>query len=352
MTRLILRRFLQLPLILLAIFTITLALGWAIPGNPRENPEGRRPPPEVEQAMLAQYNLDSFWTFYGTYLYNASGAKYVADSLSGRAAAADRAAIAANLPPPRRTVFDLGPSLQYDDWRVNEILASALPVSITLGAAAMLIALLLGVAAGVLGAARPGSLADTAVTAVALLGISLPPFVTGTVLLLGFTLLVNAAPGISAGRSGGGGGGGEGGLWNFVLAAITLSLPFAAYIARLTRMGMLEQLGGKQGGGADHIRTARAKGLSETQVLLKHALKNAFLPVLSFLGPATAAAMTGSFVIEKVFTIPGLGQHFVNAVLNKDLFLIMGVVLVFATMLVLFNLAVDVLYRWVDPRIS
>jgi oligopeptide transport system permease protein len=127
---------------------------------------------------------------------------------------------------------------------------------------------------------------------------------------------------------------------------VTLSLPFAAYIARLTRMGMIEALG------ADYIRTARAKGLAENTVLFKHALKNAFLPVLSYLGPATAFAMTGSFVVEKVFNVPGLGQHFVNAVLNKDLFLIMGVVLIFATMLVLFNLVVDVLYRWVDPRIS
>ena len=131
-----------------------------------------------------------------------------------------------------------------------------------------------------------------------------------------------------------------------VLPAVTLSLPFAAYIARLTRMGMIEHLG------ADYVRTARAKGVSERAVLLKHALKNAFLPVLSYLGPATALAMTGSFVVERVFNVPGLGQHFVDAVQSKDLFLIIGVVLVFSTMLVLFNLAVDVLYRWVDPRIE
>src|SRR5204863_2316944 len=127
---------------------------------------------------------------------------------------------------------------------------------------------------------------------------------------------------------------------------ITLSLPFAAYIARLTRMGMIEQLA------SDYVRTARAKGLSESRVVFRHALRNAFLPVLSFLGPATALAMTGSFVVERVFTIPGMGQHFVNAVQNKDLFLIIGIVLIYATMLILFNLAVDVLYRWVDPRIG
>jgi oligopeptide transport system permease protein len=133
---------------------------------------------------------------------------------------------------------------------------------------------------------------------------------------------------------------------DLVWPAFTLSLPFAAYIARLTRMGMIDTLS------ADFIRTARAKGVPERTILLKHALKNAFLPVLSYLGPATALAMTGSFVVERVFNIPGLGAHFVNAVQNKDLFLIIGVVLVFSTMLVVFNLAVDVLYRWVDPRIA
>jgi len=137
-----------------------------------------------------------------------------------------------------------------------------------------------------------------------------------------------------------------GGVKNMILPALTLSLPFAAYIARLTRMGMIEQLS------ADYIRTARAKGASERSVLLKHALKNAFLPVLSFLGPASALAMTGSFVVERVFTVPGMGQHFVNAVQNKDLFLIIGVVLVYAMILIVFNLAVDVLYGWVDPRIE
>jgi oligopeptide transport system permease protein len=136
------------------------------------------------------------------------------------------------------------------------------------------------------------------------------------------------------------------GLGDLALPALTLSLPFAAYIARLTRMGMIETLG------ADYIRTARAKGVAESRVLLKHALKNAFLPVLSYLGPATALAMTGSFVVERVFNVPGMGQFFVNAVQNKDLFLIIGVVLIFATMLIVFNLAVDVLYRWVDPRIE
>ena len=128
--------------------------------------------------------------------------------------------------------------------------------------------------------------------------------------------------------------------------ALTLSLPFAAYIARLTRFGMMDQLG------ADYIRTARAKGLSEMRVTLKHALKNAMLPVISYLGPAAAAAMTGSFVVEKVFAVPGIGTHFVDAVLSKDLTLIMGVVLVYSILLIVFNLIVDVMYTWIDPRIE
>jgi oligopeptide transport system permease protein len=335
MTTLIARRLLQLPLILAIIYTLTLTLAWLVPGNPLENPEGRRPPPEVQAAMLRQYNLDSFPRFYASYLENATGLRYVRESLSGEARRRADAARDAGQAPPRRRVFDLGPSLHYRDQRVNEIVAAGLPVSVTLGALAMLIALVIGLGAGIVGAVRPNSIADLATLAIALVGISLPSFVIGTVLLLVFPVWLGV-----------GSVGGWGRPQDMILPALTLSLPFAAYIARLTRMGMIEALG------ADYIRTARAKGLPMRAVLLRHALKNAFLPVLSYLGPATAYAMTGSFVVERVFNVPGIGQHFVNAVQNKDLFLIMGVVLIFSTMLVLFNLAVDVLYRWVDPRIA
>ena len=140
--------------------------------------------------------------------------------------------------------------------------------------------------------------------------------------------------------------GGWVGVRSMLLPAIALSLPFAAYIARLVRSAMIEQMS------TDYVRTARAKGLSRTQAALRHALKNAFLPVLSYLGPAVAAAVTGSFVVEKVFAVPGIGQHFVNGVLSKDITLVMGVVLVFSTVLVTMNLLVDVLYAWVDPRIT
>ena len=335
MTGMIARRLLQLPLIVLVVYTVTLVLAWAVPGNPLENPEGRKPPPGVVEQMQRQYNLDSFGRFYVTYLARASGVDWARDTLSGEIARERRDAQAAGVAAPSRPVFDFGPSLKYPDWTVNEIIAGSLPVSITLGGLAIVLATAIGLVAGVVGAVRPNSVADFATLALALLGISLPNFVIGTALLLVFGVWLRWLPV-----------GGWGGVAPMVLPALTLSLPFAAYIARLVRMGLIEAMH------ADYVRTARAKGASELRVLLRHALKNAFLPVLSFLGPATALAMTGSFVVERVFNVPGIGQHFVNAVLNKDLFLIMGVVLVFATMLVVFNLVVDVLYRWVDPRIS
>ncbi len=334
MMTLILRRLLALPIILIIIYTITLTLAWAVPGNPLENPE-KRPKPEVIEQMNKQYNLDSFPRFYISYLTSATGIKYASDTLSGQLQRERDAASAQDTPLPARPIFDLGPSLKYDDQTVNEIIRDTLPVSITLGASAILIALFVGIGAGIIGAVKPNSLADLSTLAISMIGISLPSFVIGTVMLLIFSLWLGWFPIAQWGTP-----------KSIVLPALTLSLPFAAYIARLTRMGMIDALG------ADYIRTARAKGAPERSVLLKHALKNAFLPVLSFLGPATAMAMTGSFVIERVFTVPGMGEHFVNAVQNKDLFLIIGVVLVFATMLIVFNLIVDVLYKWIDPRIE
>lgn len=335
MLGLIVRRLLQLPIIVLVIYTLTLLLAWSIPGNPLENPEGRQPKPEVVEAMKRQYNLDSFGRFYWSYLANATGVQYASDRLSGKMARERAQAEAEGQAPPRRYLLDFGPSLQYEDWTVNEIIRDSLPVSITLGAIAILFALGVGVFAGIAGAVRPNSLVDLGTLVVALIGISLPSFVIGTVLLLVFPVWLGIGQvGSSAGPL------------DMLLPAVTLSLPFAAYIARLTRMGMIDALS------TDYVRTARAKGVSERAVLVRHALKNAFLPVLSYLGPAAALAMTGSFIVERVFNVPGMGQHFVNGVQNKDLFLIIGVVLVFATMLVVFNLAVDVLYRWVDPRIG
>jgi oligopeptide transport system permease protein len=315
MTGLIIRRLLMMPVILLVIYTITFCLAWLIPGNPLQNPEGRQPPAEIMAAMRARYNLDNPWIFYWDYLGKATGASYV---------------LGLHDKP-----FDLGPSLKHENWTVNEILAHNLSVSAILGFTAILLACAIGLTAGVIGGVKPGSFADFITLMIALIGISLPSFVVGTLLLVVFAVEMKWFP-IA----------GWGGMSHVILPAVTLSLPFAAYIARLTRFGMIEQLE------SDYVRTARAKGVPEMRVILKHALKNAFLPVLSYLGPASAAAMTGSFVVEKVFAVPGVGQHFVDAVLSKDLTLIMGVVLAYSTLLILFNLAVDILYRWVDPRIE
>jgi len=310
----ILRRLAQLPLLLLAIYTLTFMLTWVLPGSPLDG-EGRQASAETQAAMRAQYKLDDPVAFYFDYLGKASGISWVLG----------------NAPKP----FDFGPSLKHQDWTVNEILADGVPVSLTIGIAAILVALVIGVVSGVVGALRPGSAADAATQLLAVVGISVPSFVTGAVLLIVVAAKLRLLPI-----------GGWEGVRSLVLPALALSLPFAAYISRLMRSSMLEQMS------SDYMRTARAKGLSRRQAAMRHALKNAFLPVLSYLGPATAFAVTGSFVVERVFAVPGIGQHFVQAVLDKDITLLMGVVLVFGTVVILMNLLVDVMYAWVDPRIQ
>ena len=315
MLSLFLRRLALIPPLLLAMYTITFALAWLIPGNPLDNPEGRRPPPEVVEAMKKQYRLDDPVSFYFEYLGKASGVSWVL----GKS------------PQP----FDLGPSLRQPDWTVNEILRDALPVSVTLGCAAMLLALMIGLTAGVLSGLRPGGVVDSTGQMFAMVGVSVPSFVIGALLLLIFSAKLGWFPV-----------GGWGRVSNIVLPAIALSMPFAAVIARLVRVGMIEQMS------AEYARTARAKGLSRGQVAVRHVLKNAFLPVLSWLGPATAVALTGSFVVEKVFAVPGLGRHFVDAVLGKDITLVMGITLTYGLVVALLNLSVDMLYAWIDPRIQ
>jgi oligopeptide transport system permease protein len=315
MTGFILRRLLQLPLILLAIYTLAFALVWVVPGNPFDAAEGRRPPPEMQEAMRAQYRLDDPMGLYVDYLGRASGVSW----MLGHA----------------EKPFDLGPSLAHPDRTVNEILAAGVPISLSIGLAAITIALVIGTTTGLIGALRPGSLADACTQLIAVVGISVPSFVTGAILLIACAAKLGLAP---IGR--------WAGVSSMVLPAIALSLPFAAYIARLMRSSMIEQMS------SDYMRTARAKGLDRRGAALRHALKNAFLPVLSYLGPATAFAVTGSFVVERVFAVPGIGQHFVAAVLAKDITLLLGVVLVFGTLVVAMNLLVDLLYAWVDPRIQ
>ena len=315
MLSLFLRRLALIPPLLLAMYTITFALAWLIPGNPLDNPEGRRPPPEVVEAMKKQYRLDDPVAFYFEYLGKASGVSWVLG----------------NAPRP----FDLGPSLRQPDWTVNEILRDALPVSVTLGCAAMLLALMSGLSTGVLSGLRPGGVVDSTGQMFAMVGVSVPSFVIGALLLLIFSAKLGWFPV-----------GGWGRVSNIVLPAIALSMPFAAVISRLVRVGMIEQMS------AEYARTARAKGLSRGQVAVRHVLKNAFLPVLSWLGPATAVALTGSFVVEKVFAVPGLGRHFVDAVLGKDITLVMGITLTYGLVVALLNLSVDMLYAWIDPRIQ
>jgi oligopeptide transport system permease protein len=257
------------------------------------------------------------------------------DPLAFGAQYLDRASGLAWLAGRHDRPFDLGPSLRHADWTVNEIIAAGLPVSVALGALAMVFALVIGLGAGIVAGLRPGSLGDALGQGVSVVGISLPGFVVGAVLSAVFCAWLQWFPVAT-----------WDGWRSALLPALALSLPFAAAISRLVRYGMLEEMR------SDHVRTALAKGRSRTGAAVHHAMKNALLPVLSYLGPATAAAMTGSFVVEKVFAVPGIGRHFVEGVLGKDVTLVMGIVLCYSTMLVLLNLAVDLLYRFVDPRIE
>ena len=231
---------------------------------------------------------------------------------------------------------DLGPSYRYRDYTVAELIGAAFPWSLKLGALAMALALLLGVGAGTVAALRQGSPLDRIVTGFSMTGISIPVFVIAPVLILLFAVKLQWLP---AGWSGGSGAG------RYVLPVITLALPQLAYVARLTRASMIDILG------RDFIRTARAQGLGTAAVVRVHALKPAMLPVLSYLGPAIAAILTGSVVVEEVFGIPGLGQFFVRGALNRDYTLVLGIVVFYATLIVALNLVVDILYGLIDPRI-
>jgi len=302
MGKVIFYRLLQFPLILAIIYLITFALAWWAPGNPFQNE--RKLDPVVEQTLKRQFHAEDA----GSFLYH--HAKNVI--LHG----------------------DFGPSMKYPEWPVNHILAQKLPVSITLGAFAMCIAVPIGVGVGTLAAVRRGGAMDWLSMTIALVGISVPGFVIASVLLM-VAMKTGMFPV-----------GGWGTFIHLVLPGLALSLAPMAYIVRLTRVAMLDTLG------ADYVRTARAKGMSNSVVIWKHCLRNAFLPVLSYLGPATAMTLVGSFVVEKVFSVPGLGEHFVNSVLNRDRTLILGVVIVESAFIMTLNLLVDIAYAWIDPRID
>lgn len=292
-----------LPTLLLLV-TLSFFLMRLAPGGPFDGE--RSLPPQIEASLRAEYHLDE--PLPQQYL------RYLGGLLRG----------------------DLGPSFQYQGFRVRELIAAGLPVSLTLGMCAMALALLLGGATGIAASLRPGRALDQGLMSLAMLGISVPSYVVGPLLVLLFAVLLRWLPA----------GGWEPGRWSdLLLPVVALALPQIAAIARLLRGSMLEVL--RQ----PYIRTARAKGLTESRVLLVHALKPALLPVISYLGPATAGLITGSVVVEQVFDLPGIGRYFVQGALNRDYTLVLGVVLVYGATIVLFNFLVDLLYGLIDPRL-
>ena len=303
MLRFIVRRLLATVPIVLVVVSVTWGLIRMAPGNFYTNE--RRLPPAVERNIREKYGLDQPWYVqYGRMLGN---------TVRG----------------------DFGTSLTYEGQSVNTILASAVPVSALLGGLAYLLALIVGVTTGSIAALKQNSKYDYGSMAASLIGISLPNFVLGPSLVLWLALTWYWFPpalwnGLSA---------------NLVLPVLTLSAVYMAYIARLTRAGMLEVLR------SNYIRTARAKGLSERAVVMRHALRGGLLPVLSFSGPALAMLLAGTIVVERIFAVPGLGNYFINANLNRDEPLIIGIVAFISIAVILMNLLVDVAYAFVDPRV-
>jgi oligopeptide transport system permease protein len=229
---------------------------------------------------------------------------------------------------------DMGPSFVYRDKRVHEVLAEGLPISITLGGTALLLALIIGVFLGSIAALNQNKKTDVFIVTFATFGITTPNYVIAPILTLIFALTFSILPAT-----------GWGSPSQMVLPVISLALPQIAIVTRLMRGSMLEALK------SDHIRTARAYGLPMTHVVGKHAMRSALLPVLSYLGPAAAALMTGSIVIEQIFNLPGIGRYFVTSALNRDYTMVMGTVIIVATLVLVFNLIVDLLYTVLDPRV-
>ena len=291
-----------LPSLLFLIFLTTLLM-YLAPGNPFA--EERVATPEVEAALRVQYGVpESALDFFKAYMW-----RLLAEG-------------------------SLGPSIKVAGRSVEALLLPALPVSLALGALSLCLAVASGLALGVCAGLRPGSAADSASMTVAMLGISLPNFVIGALLVLVLSLRLKLFPVA-----------GWGSFRHLVLPAITLALPYTAVIARLARSGTIEVMQ------RDFIRTARAKGLPEHRVVLGHALRGALMPVVSFLGPAAAGILTGSFVVESLFGIPGMGQWFVRGAINRDYSVVLGTAIIYASLVTVFNLLVDLAYAWLDPRL-
>ena len=231
---------------------------------------------------------------------------------------------------------DFGPSLVYRDFSVTDLVAKGLPVSLTLGGLALILALILGIGLGLWAAVRAGRLADQMISMATTILTALPSFVTAPLLVLLFGLTLDWLP-VS--------GWNDGALPNLILPVVALALPIAGAVAKLTRAGLAVALC------EDHIRTARARGLSPARVLFRHALRPALVPVASYVGPAAAGLLTGAVVIETVFALPGLGRYFVQGALNRDYPLVLGVVTLYAGLIIFFNLAADLIYGWLDPRV-
>jgi oligopeptide transport system permease protein len=288
---------------LFVIVTISFFLIRTAPGGPFD--KERTVPPAIAANLNAVYHLDEpLWKQY---------AQYLGDILHG----------------------DFGPSFQYRDYTVTELIFQGFPVSLTLGGSAIFLALVLGTLLGTIAALRQNSSADYAVMTTAMTGITIPNFVMAPLLTLIFGVYLGWLPV----------GGWERGWEQAVLPVIALALPQIAYVARLTRGSMIEVLR------SNYVRTARAKGLPERLMITRHALKAAILPVVSYLGPASAAVITGSVVIEQIFSIPGIGRYFVQGALNRDYTLVMGVVIFYGSLIILFNLLVDVIYGLLDPKV-
>lgn len=303
MFRFIARRLLQTIPVLLVIITATFFMVRFVPGGPFTSEKAL--PPEILKNIEAHYGLDQpLWRQYLNYL--------------GQVARGD-----------------LGPSFKYTNRSVNEIIGQTLPVSLELGGWALLVALAVGLPLGVLAAVRRNSWLDYACSVIGMIGICVPVYVGGPLFALLFGVYLQWVN-VSGWYEG----------IDRVLPALTLGLAYAAYIMRMTRGGMLEVLG------QDYIRTARAKGASEARIVLRHALRGGLLPVVAFLGPAVAGILTGSFVIETVFQIPGLGRQFVISAFSRDYTLILGTVILYATLIVACNLIVDIAQVWLNPKLK
>lgn len=297
-------RILQFPLILAIVYLVTFMLVWVAPGDPYTSE--RNIAPEVLQQMKERDHADKWYTFLVHYPY-----KLI-------------------------TRGDFGTSMRNREFTINELIWQGLPISMTIGLLALVIAVIVGMTIGTLSAIRRNGLVDYAGMSVTLIGISLPSFVTASVLVLIFGAWLRV---LRPGQFNG--------VLEVLLPSLALSLMPMAYIVRLQRVSMLDVLG------ADYVRTARAKGLSKPRVVIKHCLRNAFLPVFTYLGPAAAVALTGSFVVERVFGLEnGLGKLFVDSVTSRDRTLIMGLTMLYSFILLGLNLLVDIGYVFIDPRID